>query len=372
MSTPWPSILSTPATLYAGTLDARRLQEHQRRGELDGHQHGPDQHHCPRPGDRSRRRRPRSTRHGERGRRCLQEHQRRGELDRHQHRPDRARVSTPWPSIPSARPRSTPARPTTLRRLQEHRRRGELDGHQHRPDRPCTSTPWPSILRRRPRSTPGPMAAASSRAPTAGESWSPINTGLTDTGVQALAIDPSAPATLYAGTLVGGVFKSTNGGGSWTTANTGMKSICQRPGHRSFGADHPLRRHVTPMAASSRAPTAGGAGRPSTPSTPSSRPWPLILRRRTPSTPAPHLISIMTTPGVYKSTDGGANWTESLGVLRTGFRLRPGDRSFGAGHALCRDSQLSGGLAGASSRAPTAGGAGAPSTQVCNLRPTLT
>ena len=47
----------------------------------------------------------------------------------------------------------------------------------------------------------------------AGGNWTAINTGLTNTCVLALVIDPSAPATLYAGTL-GGVFKSTDGGGA--------------------------------------------------------------------------------------------------------------------------------------------------------------
>jgi hypothetical protein len=37
-----------------------------------------------------------------------------------------------------------------------------------------------------------------------------------------LAIDPATPATLYAGTSGDGVFKSTNGGGNWTAANTGL------------------------------------------------------------------------------------------------------------------------------------------------------
>ena len=72
--------------------------------------------------------------------------------------------------------------------------------------------------------------AASSRAPTAGESWSAINAGLTSAyglsapSVFALAIDPSAPATLYASTYAGGVFKSTDGGGSWSAINTGLTS----------------------------------------------------------------------------------------------------------------------------------------------------
>src|SRR5205823_2585199 len=36
-----------------------------------------------------------------------------------------------------------------------------------------------------------------------------------------LAIDPQVPATLYAGTY-DGVFKSTNGGVSWSAMNTGL------------------------------------------------------------------------------------------------------------------------------------------------------
>jgi photosystem II stability/assembly factor-like uncharacterized protein len=55
-----------------------------------------------------------------------------------------------------------------------------------------------------------------------GQSWTAINSGLTDTIVDALAIDPSAPATLYAGTNLGGVFKSTNAGQSWTAVNVGL------------------------------------------------------------------------------------------------------------------------------------------------------
>ena len=55
-----------------------------------------------------------------------------------------------------------------------------------------------------------------------GGSWTAINTGLTNTEVQALAIDPSAPGTLYAGTYGGGVFKSTDAGVSWTAMNAGL------------------------------------------------------------------------------------------------------------------------------------------------------
>ncbi|HSB04190.1 MAG TPA: BACON domain-containing carbohydrate-binding protein [Thermodesulfobacteriota bacterium] len=64
-----------------------------------------------------------------------------------------------------------------------------------------------------------------------GESWSPINNGLTNTHVTILAIDPSDPSTIYAGTN-GGVFESTNGGGNWSTsglANTHVTSLAIDP-----------------------------------------------------------------------------------------------------------------------------------------------
>src|SRR6266571_4356974 len=43
--------------------------------------------------------------------------------------------------------------------------------------------------------------------------------------VQALALDPTTPTTVYAGTRGGGVFKSTNGGNSWSAVNTGLPDL---------------------------------------------------------------------------------------------------------------------------------------------------
>jgi photosystem II stability/assembly factor-like uncharacterized protein len=45
-----------------------------------------------------------------------------------------------------------------------------------------------------------------------GDTWGDVNTGLTSFLVQSLAINPNTPSTLYTGTLGGGIFKSTNGG----------------------------------------------------------------------------------------------------------------------------------------------------------------
>jgi photosystem II stability/assembly factor-like uncharacterized protein len=58
----------------------------------------------------------------------------------------------------------------------------------------------------------------------AGENWTAINGGLTDPYLHALAVDPTTPTTLYAGTN-GGVFQSTDAGGSWTAINAGRTSF---------------------------------------------------------------------------------------------------------------------------------------------------
>ena len=64
------------------------------------------------------------------------------------------------------------------------------------------------------------LALAASQA-LAATTWAPTN-GPFGGDIRALAIDPVTPATLYAGTYSGGVFKSTNGGGSWSAVNAGL------------------------------------------------------------------------------------------------------------------------------------------------------
>ena len=60
-----------------------------------------------------------------------------------------------------------------------------------------------------------------------GGSWTAINNGLTGASVNALVIDPSTPAILYAGTSSGNqgsIFKTVNGGASWIAINNGLTS----------------------------------------------------------------------------------------------------------------------------------------------------
>jgi hypothetical protein len=53
-----------------------------------------------------------------------------------------------------------------------------------------------------------------------GGNWSAA--GLDGLYVTALAVDPATPATLYAGTWLGGAFKSTDGGSSWSDIDNGL------------------------------------------------------------------------------------------------------------------------------------------------------
>lgn len=61
---------------------------------------------------------------------------------------------------------------------------------------------------------------ASCGAPTA-DTWRTVNSGLANLDVNALAINPTTPSTLYAGTY-GGAFRSTDGGDSWIAVNNGL------------------------------------------------------------------------------------------------------------------------------------------------------
>ncbi len=60
-----------------------------------------------------------------------------------------------------------------------------------------------------------------------GDSWIAKNTGLANTDVRAIVIDPANAMTIYLATG-GGVFKSVDGGDSWSAANNGLTRLSVR------------------------------------------------------------------------------------------------------------------------------------------------
>ncbi|MBI3634691.1 MAG: hypothetical protein HY216_00560 [Candidatus Rokubacteria bacterium] len=60
------------------------------------------------------------------------------------------------------------------------------------------------------------------RSDDGGRRWEAANRGLTDRRVRTLALDPTTPRVLYAGTVGGGVFRTADGGASWRPFNEGL------------------------------------------------------------------------------------------------------------------------------------------------------
>ena len=69
-----------------------------------------------------------------------------------------------------------------------------------------------------------PIQFADAGAGASADRW--ISTGsLAGAKSLALAINPTSPNIVYAGTGTGGVFKSTDGGASWSATNNGLTNL---------------------------------------------------------------------------------------------------------------------------------------------------
>lgn len=153
-----------------------------------------------------------------------------------------------------------------------------------------------------------------------GETWHAINAGLSNTTVQILAIDPLTPTTLYAGTWGGGVFKSSNGGETWSAINTGLSD--------AMFIDNLIIASQTPSTLYLSAGS-GGVFK----STNGGEIWSAAQTRTT--QPSSNILTLVNDPvtdtilyagtqsdGIFKSTNGGEDWStmkmkyRGLGDLR--------------------------------------------------------
>ncbi len=129
-----------------------------------------------------------------------------------------------------------------------------------------------------------------------GDSWTPVNTGLTGSVVFALALNTSEH--IFAGTY-GGVYRSTNNGDSWTPINTGLVSIgvfalaSNTSGHIFAGTDDGIYR-----------------------STNNGDNWTLVNTDLMDSevfalaiNTSGHIFAGTDSGGVYRSTNNGDSWT---------------------------------------------------------------
>jgi len=75
------------------------------------------------------------------------------------------------------------------------------------------------------------------KSPDGGASWKQAAGSLSRSNVQALAVDPSLPTTVYAGTAFGGMYRSTDGGATWLPANNGIPPETTAPKYPGSVAD---------------------------------------------------------------------------------------------------------------------------------------
>lgn len=118
--------------------------------------------------------------------------------------------------------------------------------------------------------TPTPV----SKSLDAGATWTAVSAGLPDDTFTSIIITPTNTQTLYAAGSSGGVFLSTDGGGTWNSANNGL----------------------------SNTQTSG-----------------LVMDPQTPS-----ILYVATNAGVFKTMDGATTWTlasSGLPVAQPGFRV---------------------------------------------------
>lgn len=145
-------------------------------------------------------------------------------------------------------------------------------------------------------------------------SWSSANSGLTDPSVLSVAIDPNNTSTLYAGT-VDGVFKSTDGGLSWSPKNVGLRAERMPFTAAGFVIDPT---NTSTLYLASFVPISFPVGGGVYKSTDGAETWTqvnngilpvamsaIVLDPRPPAT----IYAAFQTGGVVKTTDGGAHWS---------------------------------------------------------------
>jgi photosystem II stability/assembly factor-like uncharacterized protein len=144
----------------------------------------------------------------------------------------------------------------------------------------------------------------------AGASWVWASLGVGNRQVSALAIDPSTPETLYAGTQVG-AFKSVDGGVTWTAASEGLTE----PQVVQIAIDpvHPATLYAGTFAGLFK--SVDGAATWKAVKAPFPSAGIVLLDPRTPRT---LYVGAENTAGFFKSVDGGATWSDLSPGLGSG------------------------------------------------------
>jgi photosystem II stability/assembly factor-like uncharacterized protein len=124
-----------------------------------------------------------------------------------------------------------------------------------------------------------------------------------------LTVDPSSPATLYASTEIG-VFKSANGGSSWTPSSTGLTGLSVRC--TAVDPQTPTTVYAGASTGVFKSVDAGASWSPASTGLPITNSFDLAIDPQTPTTLyiAVNPGNSHTGPAVFKSTNGSGSWVE--------------------------------------------------------------
>jgi photosystem II stability/assembly factor-like uncharacterized protein len=156
-----------------------------------------------------------------------------------------------------------------------------------------------------------------------GETWTSPSAQLGNSDVFALAVDPSTPSTLYASTMSLSDFpdslnKSTDGGVTWTESLTGHDVYAL-----AFDPSAPATVYAGTGDEGVLRSTDGGVSWNPVKAGAVDQPGPYVVALAIDPT-APATIYASTGAAVFKSTDGGGTWTKSVGGNAVGsFAIDP-------------------------------------------------
>ncbi|MFN8008572.1 MAG: IPT/TIG domain-containing protein [Terriglobia bacterium] len=138
-----------------------------------------------------------------------------------------------------------------------------------------------------------------------GDSWTEMSVGLTNSYVCALAIDSQMPAIVYAGTFSSGVFNSSDGGGSWTAINSGLTNSYVYA--LAIDPQKTTNLYSGTIGGVFKSTDGGGRWSPAGVGLPSTlRVNALVIDPQTPTT---LYAGSYDGVGVFKSSDGGGSWS---------------------------------------------------------------
>jgi photosystem II stability/assembly factor-like uncharacterized protein len=145
-----------------------------------------------------------------------------------------------------------------------------------------------------------------------GAAWTAFGNGIYTVDITALAIDPARAGILYAGTAGAGVYASTDDGRHWAPANAGLRGTRVL----ALAADPLLPGALYAETERGFFARADGAARWSRPGAPFDGQRPMIVDPRAPAT----LFSWAANGlGLFKTEDGGATWTLINGAISCNF-----------------------------------------------------